>query len=97
MAMGFVVARFGLFLKILSASVPTTESHAGPWLSTALGTGMVLVGSLSVILALWNHRMYVKTLPAEDVPRIAMPTLASYLAAAVALCGFFLAFYLLVA
>lgn len=41
------------------------ESHAGPWLSTALGTGMVLV----------------KTLPAEDVPRITMPTLASYLVA----------------
>ncbi len=97
MAMGFVVARFGLFLKILTASVPSAESHYGPWLSTTLGTSLVVLGSIAISVALKNHRSYVKTLPPEDIPGLAAPGLTSFLASSVAVGGLLLALYLVLA
>jgi putative membrane protein len=97
-AMGFVVARFGLFLALMSVSrgTPATEHH-GHWLSNALGIALVLLGAATILGALHNHRAYVRLLPAEDVPRLPMPWLTSFLALAAASVGFLLAVYLVVA
>jgi putative membrane protein len=97
-AMGFVVARFGLFLTLISASrVPATGEHHGHWLSNALGIALVLLGAATILGALHNHRAYVRLLPAEDLPELPLPWLTSFLALAAAAVGFLLAIYLVAA
>jgi putative membrane protein len=86
MAFGFVVARFGLFLRLLSVQQPGainyTEHNS---ISNAVGIALVLVGTACMILGAYQHRSYVLTLPIEDVPRSHDPrypvTLAIFLAA----------------
>ena len=96
MAFGFVVARFGLFLRLLAqqAGAPAMPPHALPDLSNGVGIGLVLVGTACMILGAIQHRSYVKTLPAADIPRthdaIYPITLALFLAA----LGIVLAVYL---
>ena len=95
MAFGFVVARFGLFLGLLPASNQSTGSmHHVNWISSTLGVALVLLGAAVILGALYNHRLYVRTLPSEDVPRLVMPWLTSFLSATLAVIGFLLAMYL---
>jgi putative membrane protein len=95
MALGFVVARFGLFLTLLSASSgASTSGHSGHWLSSALGIALMMLGVGVILGALLNHRQYVRSLPADDVPRLAVPWLTSFLAATLAAIGLLLAGYL---
>jgi len=98
MALGFVVARFGLFLTLLAASrvAPGDSSHSH-WPSSALGIALVVLGAAIVLGALHNHRLYVRSLPPEDLPKLAIPWLTSLLALSVAAVGLFLAAYLLLA
>lgn len=49
MGMGFVVARFGLFLRQLGVQASRTAG-AAPGFSTAIGVGLVLGGLLATIL-----------------------------------------------
>jgi putative membrane protein len=68
---GFLVARFGLFLDLLAAEhvqVRQTMGSATPWASTAVGVGLVLMGSAAMMFAAWQHRGYVATLPESDLP-----------------------------
>jgi putative membrane protein len=93
MAFGFVVARFGLFLGLLSVSNPSGATHHN-WISSTLGVALVLLGAAVILGALYNHRLYVRTLPSEDIPRLVMPWLTSFLSATLAVIGFLLAAYL---
>jgi len=97
MALGFVVERFGLFLTLISASSvsPIVGNH-GHWRSNALGIALVVLGAGAILCALQNHRIYVRSLPAEDLPRLAIPWLTSFLAVAIAAVGLFLAVYLVI-
>lgn len=98
MALGFVVARFGLFLELISAS--GGASAAGRhhhWLSSVLGIVLVVVGAVTILAALQNHRSYVRCLPAVDVPQLPVPWLTTFMAGVVAVAGFLLALYLAVA
>lgn len=98
MALGFVVARFGLFLALMSASgVSPAAGQPGHWPSSALGIALVLLGTGAILGALQNHRLYVRSLPTEDIPKLAMPWLTSFLAGLVAAAGLLLAVYLLIA
>jgi uncharacterized membrane protein YidH (DUF202 family) len=46
MALGFVVARFGLFLTLMSASSgASTSGHNGHWSSSALGIALMTLGA----------------------------------------------------
>jgi len=96
-ALGFVVARFGLFLTMISAAqgaaAPVHRSH---WPSSALGIALVLLGVGSILGALHNHRVFVRTLPAEDVPKLPIPWLTSLLALTVVAIGLLLAAYLVI-
>jgi putative membrane protein len=98
-ALGFVVARFGLFLVLISApGTPAAGMHPSHhWPSTVLGVALVLLGAAAVLGALRNHRAYIRTIPAEDRPEMPAPWLASLLALAISTTGFLLAIYLLVA
>jgi putative membrane protein len=98
MALGFVVARFGLFLTLVSASgASAAASHQDHWLSSVLGIALVVLGAGTILGAMQNHRSYVRSLPAADLPKLPVPWLASFLAGAIAAAGFLLAVYLAVA
>ena len=97
MAMGFVVARFGLFLTVISASsVSPAERHQSHWPSSALGIALVVLGAGAILGALHNHRLYVRSLPKEDLPKLALPWLTPFLAGSLAAIGFLLAAYLVI-
>lgn len=98
MALGFVVAKFGLFLTLLAASSRVqNDIHHNHWLSNILGIALVIVGTAIILGAQYNHRLYVQRLPPEDLPKLAIPWLASFLSLSVVLVGILLAVYLVVA
>ena len=97
MALGFVVARFGLFLTLVSASsVSPAGEHHRHWPSSVLGIALVVLGAGAILGALLNHRLYVRSLPTEDLPKLQLPWLTPFLAGSVAAVGLFLAVYLVV-
>ncbi|MBZ5612246.1 MAG: DUF202 domain-containing protein [Acidobacteriia bacterium] len=96
-ALGFVVARFGLFLSLIAASGAASAARGPHWASTLLGIALVALGSATVLAALANHRSYVRSLPPQDVPQLPMPWLTPLVCLCVAMLGFLLAGYLAVA
>lgn len=98
MGIGFVVARFGLFLEIVGASsAAAQQAHHVHWPSSVLGIALVLLGSLTILAALRNHYAYVHTLPPEDVPAQPLPWMTTFVCVTLAVVGFALAVYLAVA
>jgi len=103
MALGFVVAKFGLFLTLLSTSSAITKSavtnqpHLSSSLSNVFGTALVIIGVAIILGAQLNHHLYVQTLPPEDVPKLAITWLASLLTLSIAFVGVLLAIYLVFA
>ncbi|PTQ79910.1 putative membrane protein [Nitrosospira multiformis] len=97
-ALGFVVARFGLFLNLLVASGEISKNGGAAsahGISGVFGIILVLSGTVTILGALLNHRHYVSSLPLEDLPRLSLPWLSSFLSLSVATIGFLLAVYLL--
>ena len=70
MGFGFVVARFGFFLReIALASQMTVQNH--PWLvglNTATGTGLIVLGIVVMLLAVINHQRAVRRLACGELP-----------------------------
>ena len=97
MALGFVVARFGLFLTLLDAASVSPSRARDPRWSSALGIALVILGAGAILGALQNHRSYVRTLPPDDLPRLAIPWLTGFLAVSIAVVGLLLATYLALA
>jgi putative membrane protein len=95
MALGFVVAKFGLFLTLISNS-STTISHLHRYneFSNLFGIALVIVGVVITLSAQLNHTVYVKTLPSEDVPKLTIPWLTTLLTCSVAAIGALLTTYL---
>ncbi len=54
MGFGFVVARFGLFLRELEAN-QQTRTPASPVLSLYFGTTLVFIGVIVNVWAAWSH------------------------------------------
>ena len=98
MAFGFVVARFGLFLRLLAAQQAgaLTEMHSQHDVSNVVGIALVLVGTACMILGAIQHRSYVSTLPPEDVPRTHDPIYPIMLSLFLAALGIVLAIFLMV-
>jgi putative membrane protein len=92
--LGFIVARFGLFLQLLSAQPQGVHPQAQPGPSTVLGVVFVLVGAIAILVATVQHRRYVSTLPQADLPASYSRTMAVVLSAAVGALGLLLAGYL---
>jgi putative membrane protein len=93
MAFGFVVARFGLFLRVLESSSGRRISEPSA-LSLPLGVFLVLTGVLSDIFAAWRHVRYVRAIN-QGLPTTGRPsTLAIALAIMLAMLGVAMAFYL---
>lgn len=70
MGFGFVVARFGLFLRVIEAQGTgvAVRFSGHPRISNSLGVALVLLGVTCMIVPAYQHRLYVKRLPSEDLP-----------------------------
>lgn len=63
--LGFVVARFGLFLQLLDRQQGAAASHhVSPW----LGVGLALLGTATAALSSWQHRRFCRSLGEADLP-----------------------------
>ncbi|HEX2565902.1 MAG TPA: DUF202 domain-containing protein [Burkholderiales bacterium] len=96
MGLGFVVARFGLFLNVIAASRPGPQLQPTHWPSSSMGIALVAFGAVTILGALFNFRAYVRLLPPADIPPLRLPWLTTFLCAALAILGFLLAAYLAV-
>ena len=96
MAFGFVVARFGLFLRLLATQQGQgiSEAELHNQLSNGLGIALVLIGVACMVLGAVQHRSYVATLPPADVPRSHAPIYPILLCVVLAALGIGLAAYL---
>jgi putative membrane protein len=63
--LGFVVARFGLFLQLLDRQLSTTTSHhVSPW----MGMLLALLGSAAAATSSLHHQRFCKTLRPTELP-----------------------------
>lgn len=89
--LGFVVARFGLFLRMLGSHGGDTQASLAP---TVLGVALTLAGAGSMLAAMQQHRHFVATLPPQDLPARYSRSMATVVAAALASLTLLLAIYL---
>ena len=54
-SLGFVVAKFGLWLERMPGAPTSPPVHGSGW-SMPIGAGMMISGALLCILAAWHHR-----------------------------------------
>ena len=95
MVVGFVVARFGLFMRLLALqSAPDNQAETG--LAALLGVMFVLVGAVAILAATVQHRRFLTTLPLSDLPASYSRTLAVALSVMIGILGILLAAYLAV-
>lgn len=87
---GFLVARFGLFLRLMRG-----EHGAAPMAtSTLVGVGFVLLGTVTIVIAGWQHWQFRRELPPADLPRRYSSLPSLLLTAFLAIMGLVLALYL---
>jgi putative membrane protein len=84
MALGFVVARFGLFLRLLQMPAGSEPSHG---LSSYLGAGLLGLGIAACAGGALQYRRFCRTLPPTDIPPSAQPGLALALSWALVIVG----------
>lgn len=96
MALGFVVAKFGLFLELLSAQRQATRVQAQLAPAAALGVLFVVVGALAILFATIQHRRFIATLTLPDLPKSYGQAFAVVLSCLVGILGLLLAAYLIV-
>jgi putative membrane protein len=94
MALGFVVSRFGLFVRLLELQAPGAAPREGTGASAILGIAFVVAGSLAIAVSALQHSRFVVTLPLEDLPARYSRGFAVGLSLAVAALGLLLAAYL---
>lgn len=92
MAFGFVVARFGLFLRLLRTQGNPVPGHGE---STYLGAGLVLLGVAAVTAGAVEYQRFGRKIRPEDLPAARAPLAALLLAWSLALVGVALLFVLL--
>ena len=93
--LGFVVSRFGLFLRVLAVQLNQSNAMAaGHGYSNALGIALVLLGSLSMAGATVQHGRFIATLPERDRPAQYSRTWSLWLSAMVSVASVMLAAYL---
>ena len=93
MAFGFVVARFGLFLRLMHVQAGGVAPEPG--VSPYLGAGLVLLGVVSTALGALEYRRYCRQLPAVDLPTPRATLFPLLLAAALVSAGLVLVVALL--
>lgn len=93
MGFGFVVARFGLYLRMITGH-PIDASHRIP--STAIGVSLVVLGVVSLSVACWQYVAFLRTLAPDDLPRGYFRYVGVWIGLSLALLGVLLAIYLVI-
>lgn len=93
--LGYVVARFGLFLRIMAHEAGQTATISQAPISRLIGVAFVVVGAVSVIMASIQHRTFISNLPAKDLPAHYYRAFAMWVAVSISLLGMALAAYLI--
>lgn len=89
--LGFVVARFGLFLQLVRHE-ENPATHPG---STIIGVGLVILGSAAVAIAAWQHVRFCRNLAPGVRPRDPLPNWSVWFAGMLSVVGLVLAGYIL--
>lgn len=92
MGFGFVVARFGLFLREI-ADVQNLTVPRGS-LSLWAGTALVIVGILVNVFAALQHHAFLRRFHRAEPPRFGRFSMAIFLAVVLSLIGVAMAIYL---
>jgi putative membrane protein len=93
MGFGFVVARFGLFLRALQIGQPNLQlrTHGpSPW----FGTALIVLGVIVNIASTWSHIRRVRELRRGEMAFAGPSSLAVAVAALLAALGLGMAIYL---
>ncbi len=90
--MGFVVAKFGLFLRLLHPDDP----HPDHLWATPIGIALAMFGALASAAAAWQHRRFCRTLGPHELPARYRTEPALFLSVGVAISGLALATILVV-
>ena len=98
MGFGFVVARFGLFLRLLAVQPSSAlgSSSAPHYFSTIVGVSLVLLGSVVLFLSALQHRTFVRGLLEVDRPSSHPSIFPLTVAITLGVLGLALAIYLVV-
>lgn len=93
MAFGFVVARFGLFLRLIHAQAGSATSHG---LSPYLGGALVGLGVLATAGGIVQYQRFCRNLSPAELPKSASPRFILGLSWALVVIGAALGIVLLV-
>ena len=98
MGFGFVVARFGLFLRLVATQNSQVGSElASPnHLSNYIGIALVLLGVAAMLVATFQHRSFIASLPTADIPLSHYHRFPVLVAIGLSVLGIVLAAYLAV-
>ncbi len=66
MGFGFVIARFGLFLRELNYTSEVPVSVRGPAYSMQIGIGLIAVGIIVNIVSVLRHRRYIEAIDSNQ-------------------------------
>ncbi|TJY59404.1 DUF202 domain-containing protein [Sinimarinibacterium sp. CAU 1509] len=94
MGFGFLIERFGLFVKFLHAQGQTTVASEAPW-AHLIGLGFILAATVLAVLASVQHQRLLRTISASDVPSHYWLPLAPAMIWLTALLGGVVATYLI--
>lgn len=67
MSLGFVVAKFGVWLRELSERLQMEPSNHKPSASLPIGVGLIVLGALLAILGLWHYHAVNKAIEQANV------------------------------
>jgi putative membrane protein len=93
--LGYVVARFGLFLRMMAHEAGQTATITTNPMSRIIGVAFVVVGAVSVIMASIQHRTFIKDLSTQDLPAHYSRAFGLWVSVAISLLGLALAAYLI--
>lgn len=93
--LGFVVARFGLFIRLLASQGQPFVLNQAHSTSAILGISFVILGSASILGASLQHYRFISGLETRDLPQRYSKHVSVALSLLVSLLGLCLAVYLL--
>ena len=96
MGFGFVVARFGLFMRELVLSNPTVAHHSSTGVSLPVGIALIGIGILVTIAAAVRHHRYIQAIERACFQQEFGVGFGVVVAVLLALFGLIMTLYLLV-
>ncbi len=88
---GFLVARFGLFLTLVQAN---REAPERPFISSLIGIGFIVTGALIIAASAWQHHRFCRRLDDASKPAHYSMAFAIWISVIMAALGIALAVYL---